>query len=87
MNNFNIYKTFKGVSNTLKNFTFMGATVSEIAEGGRSTPSPPPPPLVKGVGTKRLGKGRVKNTFKSGLSKACVFGNKLELIYMIVCFT
>ena len=31
----------------------MGATVFEIA-GGRADP-----PLVKGVGTKRLGKGRV----------------------------
>ena len=33
----------------------MGATVFEIAEGRLD-----PPPLVKGVGTKRLGKGRVK---------------------------
>ena len=33
----------------------MGATVFEIAGG-----SARPPPLVKGVGTKRLGKGRVK---------------------------
>ena len=36
---------FKGVSNALQNFTFMGATVFEIAA------------LVKGVGTKKLGKG------------------------------
>ena len=54
MNNFNISNTFKGVSNTLQNFTFMGATVLEIAGG------PADPPLVKGVGTKRLSKGRVK---------------------------
>ena len=33
----------------------MGATVFEIAVGGRLDA-----PLVKGVGTKRLGKGRVK---------------------------
>ena len=36
---------------------FMGVKVSEIA--GR-VPLDPPPPLVKGVGTKRPGKGRVK---------------------------
>ena len=47
-------ETFKGVSNTLQNFTFMGATVFEIAVEGRLAP------LVKGVGTKRLGKGRAK---------------------------
>ena len=42
------------VSNTLQNFTFMEATVFETAGGsGR-------PPLVKDVGTKRLGEGRVK---------------------------
>ena len=34
----------------------MGATVFEIAGGSAR----PPPPLVKGVGTKMLGKGRVK---------------------------
>ena len=34
----------------------MAATVSEIAGG----PLDSPPPLVKGVGTKTLGKGRVK---------------------------
>ena len=34
----------------------MGTTVSEIAGVRR-----PPPPLVKRVGTKRLGKGRVKD--------------------------
>ena len=56
MNNFNISKTFKGVSNTLQNFTFIRATIFEIAGG----PADPPPPPVKGVGTKRLGKGRVK---------------------------
>ena len=33
----------------------MRVTFSEIAGG----PLDPPPPLVKGVGTKRLGKGRV----------------------------
>ena len=37
---------------------FMGATVFEIAGGGRL--SPPPPPLVKDVGAKRLGKEWVK---------------------------
>ena len=36
----------------------MGGTVFEIAGGGRFDL---PPPLVKGVGTKRLGKGRVKD--------------------------
>ena len=35
----------------------MGATVFEIAGGGGGSARPP---LVKGVGTKRLGKGRVK---------------------------
>ena len=34
VNNFNISKTFKGISNTLQNFTFMGATVPEIAGRG-----------------------------------------------------
>ena len=38
----------------------MGATVFEIAWGSSRLPPPPPPPLVKGVDTKRLGKGRVK---------------------------
>ena len=57
VNNFNISKTFEGFSNSLQNFTFMRATVFEIAVGCWSTP---PPPLVKDVGTKRLGKGRVK---------------------------
>ena len=51
--------TFKGVSNTLQNFTFMEARVSEIT-GGPLNPS-----LVKGVGTKRLRKGRVKIVFFS----------------------
>ena len=41
----------------------MGAKVFEIAGGsGR-----PPPPLVKGVSTKRLGKGRV-NTLERTVS-------------------
>ena len=48
-------KTFKDVSNTLQNFTFIGATVFEIAVG-----SARPPPLVKGVGTKGLGKEGLK---------------------------
>ena len=40
---------------SLQNFKFMGATGFEMAgESGRFSP-----PLVKGVGTKRLGKGRV----------------------------
>ena len=47
---------------------FMGATVFEIAEGSSQTPThPPPPTLVKGEGTKRLGKGiqkKVKKKFK-----------------------
>ena len=43
------------VFNILQNFKFIGPRVSEIAGGsGR------PPPLVSGVGTKRLGTGRVK---------------------------
>ena len=33
--NFNISETFKAVSNTLRNFTIMGATVFQIAGGGR----------------------------------------------------
>ena len=48
VNNFNISKTFNNVFNTLQNFIFIGATAFAIA------------PLVKDVGTKRLGKGRVK---------------------------
>ena len=54
MNNFNISKTFKEVSNTLKNLKFMGVTVFEIT-GGQAVP-----PFGKRWGTKRLGKGRVK---------------------------
>ena len=39
---------------------FMAATVFEIPEGVRLAPAnPPPPPLAAGVGTKRLGTGRV----------------------------
>ena len=53
--------TFNGVSNTLQNFSFMGATDFEVAGGPAD-----PPPLVKGVGTKRLGKGRVKTLWKQG---------------------
>ena len=53
-NNFNISKMLKDVSNTLQNFKFMGATVFEIAWGLSD------PLLVKGVGTKRFGKGRVE---------------------------
>ena len=49
--------TFKGVSNTLQNLMSIGAAVSEIDGGCGSTR---PPSLVKGVGTKRLSKGRVK---------------------------
>ena len=48
----------KDVSNTIQNFMFMSATVLEIA-GGPADPRPPTP-LVSGVGTKRLGTGRVK---------------------------
>ena len=47
-------KTFKDVLNTLQNFTFMGTMVSDIAGGSAD------PPPVKGMDTKRLGKGRVK---------------------------
>ena len=43
VNNFNISETFKDVSNTLQNFTLMGATVFEIVGG-------------PAVGTKMLGK-------------------------------
>ena len=46
---FNISRTFKDVSNTLRNFMFMGTTVFETA--GRVFSRP--------VGTKRLGKERV----------------------------
>ena len=53
--------TFNGVSNTQQNFAFMGATDFEVAGGPAD-----PPPLVKGVGTKRLGKGRVKTLWKQG---------------------
>ena len=56
-------KTFKGVSNILQNFTFMGATVFEIAGGGGGGVGST---LVKGVGTKRLGKGRVKTNILKG---------------------
>ena len=49
----NICKTFKDVFNTLQNFKFTRTTVFEIAVGSFR-------PLVKGVGTKRLSKGRVK---------------------------
>ena len=55
VNNFYISKTFKDVSNTPQNFKFMGAMAFEIAGGSRT-----PFPLVKGVGTKTLGKGMVK---------------------------
>ena len=48
--------TVKNVTDTPQNFTFMGATGFEIARG------PADFPLVKGVGTKRLGKGRFKTT-------------------------
>ena len=51
MNNFNISKTFKGISNILQNFTFIEATVFETAGGSARQ--------KKGVDTKRLGKGRV----------------------------
>ena len=47
---------FKDVSNTLTNLTFMETTGFEIT----GVPPPPPPPLIKGVGSKRLGKGTVK---------------------------
>ena len=58
----------------------MGATVSEIA-GGPADPPPPPPSLVKGVGTKRLGKGRVKNSvITHGPGKLCLYSKTLVLI-------
>ena len=53
INKLNISETLNHVSNTLQNFKFMGATVFEIVVG------PADRSLVKGVGTKRLGKGRV----------------------------
>ena len=43
----------KDVSNTLQNFKFMKAMVFEIVG------DPAEPPLGKGVGTKRIDKGRV----------------------------
>ena len=46
-------------NNTLQNFTFMGTTVSEIAGWIPLDP----PPLVNGVCTKRLSKGRVNITY------------------------
>ena len=57
---------FKGVSNSLQNFTLMGAIVFEIAGG-----CPVNPPLVKGVGigTKRLGKGRVNGSLRQKLRR------------------
>ena len=48
---------FTDVSNTLQNFKFIGPRVFEIAVGGGGGPAEPP--LVSGVGTKRLGTGRV----------------------------
>ena len=49
-----------------------GQRFFEIA-GGRGGPDPlPPPPLVKGAGTKRLGKGRVKSYSRAPL---CVWSN------------
>ena len=38
VNNFNISEAFKDVSNTLQNFTFMGAAVFEMA-GGPADPN------------------------------------------------
>ena len=58
VSNLNISKTFKGVSKSLQNFMFMRGTVFELVGGPAD-----PPPLVNGVGTKRLGKGRVKNIY------------------------
>ena len=58
-------ETLKDVSNTIQNLKLMGATVFEIV-GVRPTP----PPLVKGVGTKRLSKGRVKSGLKGDASKS-----------------
>ena len=46
------------LQNTLQNFTYMGATISEIA--GAIDPPPLPLPPEKGVGTKRLCKGTAK---------------------------
>ena len=55
----------------------MGAMVSEIAGG------PADPPLVKGVGTKRLGKGRVKITHtKSELVLLGYFSHNLVNIFV-----
>ena len=56
----------------------MGVTVLEIAEGVASIP----PPLVKGVDTKRLGKGRGKGRRK-GRGKGKV---KTEFFKKGVCF-
>ena len=55
-NNFKISETFNDISNALQNVTFTDRRVFEIA--GEVQPNPP---LVKGMGTARLGKGRVKD--------------------------
>ena len=84
----NISKAFKGVCNTLQNFRFMGVTVFEIAEGSAS-----PFPLVKGVGTKRLGKERVKSTIFSDCLlfllfyiATCEFSMKIILCFGLLIF-
>ena len=68
VNNFNISKTFKGASNTLQNFTFMGPTVFEIAGGPSDSLL-----LVKGVGTKGL--------VKEGLRKALMSFAKSIIVH------
>ena len=59
LGNFNISRTFKDVSNNLQNFPFMETMVFEIAGGGGGGGA-----LVKGVGTKRFSKERVKVEMK-----------------------
>ena len=70
----------------MQNFTFMGATVFEIAGGSAR----PPPPLVKGVGTKMLGKGRVKGgehvTVKNLIiSCYCMLEHNNIVVYVCIC--
>ena len=61
--NFNIFKTFKDVSNTLQNFNFMWATVFEMAGG----PIDPPPLGMKVCAPKSL--------VKKGLRFQCLYLN------------
>ena len=70
VNNFNISETFKDVSNTLQNFTFMETRVLAIAGGGGSLDPPPLPP--------------VKGLLKEGLMLLHSFDDSLPLSFMLV---